>query len=100
MNEERELPGRQLKIKGVNTGEEKESGKGSKEKKESENKVWVAVILLVSVLISLMFSLRSEKGWFTQMFSRKDTTSSVKVDDGAKESGGGLFGPAVYEFEK
>lgn len=108
MEDDKEINGRQLKIKGTefvsDKSKDKDGGKKDKEKKESESKMWVMLLLVISVVVSLVFSLRADKGWFGQIFSGEkkeaalmDTVEGKKVN---KSSSGGLFGPAVYEFER
>lgn len=55
MTEEKETTGRQLKIRGMNGEEVEGSGEVKKERNEDGSKVWVLVVLVVSVLISLFF---------------------------------------------
>lgn len=100
MVEEKETTGRQSKIKGMNE-EEVGEGKGVKrESKESGSKIWVLVVLAVSVLISLLFSLRAGGAdWWERLTSRNERGELNQTVESEKMRGGGLFGPAVYELE-
>lgn len=99
MTDEREVKARQLRIKGID-GEEAEGEKRGEGKKEAESKLWVLIVLALSVLMSLLFSLRAESGWREKVFGRRDGGESQEVRQGGlKEEGWGWFGPAVYEFE-
>ena len=102
MAEEKETTGRQLKIRGMNEEDAGEDREVKKESKESESKVWVLVILAVSVLISLLFSLKAGgASWWGRLVSREgrsETSRSVEVES-VREEGVGWFGPAVYELD-
>lgn len=102
MAEEKETTGRQLKIRGMNEEDAGEDREAKKESKESESKVWVLVILAVSVLISLLFSLKAGgASWWGRLVSREgrsETSRSVEVES-VREGGVGWFGPAVYELD-
>ena len=82
--------------------EKKETGK--KEKKEKESKIWVFVILILTALASLLFSMRNG-GWSMPRRNENKGTERVEtieevVKEKDDEGSFSLFGPAVYEFEK
>lgn len=101
MAEEKETTGRQLKIRGMNEEDAGEDRGTKKESKENESKVWVLVILAVSVLISLLFSLKAGgASWWERLLSRNEQSDLNQTVESEKvRGGGGLFGPAVYELE-
>ncbi len=88
-NGEKTIEERRLKFGGE--GIEGERGIGKKEirEKESRSKVWVVLILIVSVIVSLVFSMKNGIG-----VPREEN----KVN--SSKGGSSLFGPAEYEYEK
>lgn len=90
--EQRQPEQRKLKLGGGLS----EKGEVKKEKEEREketgSKMWVLLILGISVVISLIFSL--QKGGL------RPQKIETNVEMETPKSGGGLFGPAVYEYEK
>ena len=100
MIEEKGTSGRQLKIRGV---DEEVVGEGKSVKSvKKESKVWVLVVLIVSVLISLLFSLKAGgASWWGRVFRRDEKNELNRtIEPGTVERrGGGLFGPAVYELD-
>lgn len=102
MAEEKETTGRQLKIRGMNGEEVEGSGEVKKERNEDGSKVWVLVVLVVSVLISLFFSLKAgEASWWDRVVGWDEGNEQNRTvePEGAGKRGGGWFGPAVYELE-
>lgn len=75
---------KQLKLTPVPEGEFKPK-KGKREKEEKANKWVVVIVLVITVLVSLVFYFSGGKQ------TQEPTKTPVK-------SGGGLFGPKVYQF--
>lgn len=81
--EQEELP-----VKKKKTDKEKVS-KEKKETFESGNKIWVMVVLIVTVIISLFFIYKGRG---------VEIPSSIQQVNPTQESSPGIFGPATYEF--
>jgi hypothetical protein len=91
--EQKDTESRRLKIKGGKiSGENGLEKKGPKEK-ESGSKKWVLLILVVSVILSLIFSFKN----------RSNVPASPTVQEPVEQNSNpkqGLFGPAVYEYQR
>lgn len=93
-DEEQNQPEEQRKLK-IRGGALPAKGDQTKEVREKEtgSKMWVLVILVITVIASLVFSLKNR-------IANRSNSPVENVEMENPGSGGGLFAPAVYEFEK
>lgn len=94
----------QIKIKGGDQ-EQQSEGSDKKEKgKKKKNKLGVLILLIVTVLASLIFSIKA-KGGIKGIFSRKNNTGQVEnsqveeVEELESKDSWWPFGKKVYEFD-
>ena len=96
---EQEGESRQLKLRGGGleaVGQKNKGDKDGKEKKhESGGKMWVLIILGVTILASFVFSMKDRQAKVG--FSSQE---SSQIEEKKEERKWSLFGPAEYEFEK
>jgi hypothetical protein len=91
--EARETTDRQVKL--PLTDKVKQNGDDKLKEKESNNKIWVVVIFVVTVLASLVFSFKRP----TEIQTVNQSTIPTQSEGFEPEvKDNGWFGPAKYEF--
>ena len=83
---------RKLTLRGGSVEGERGVERNTKEK-ESGSKLWVVLMLTVSVIVSLVFSMKNR----VEVPNQKN--EGVNTNKGER-GGSSLFGPAEYEYEK
>ena len=94
---------RQLKIKGGEQEQQSEENNKEEKSKKKKNKLGVLMLLIVTILASLAFSIKA-KGGIKGIFSRKNDNKQVEteqvneVEESSSKDSWWPFGKKVYEF--